>query len=74
MLLKILPTSFANWKVRPEEFSKKVCSMGDGSIIISCGVNVLMVMKITSLVGALDVAYNYHPHISYLQEKNMKND
>lgn len=28
-----------------------------------------MVMKITSLVGALDVAYNYHPHISYLQEK-----
>lgn len=30
VLLKILPTSFGNWKVRPEEFSKKVCSMGDG--------------------------------------------
>lgn len=34
VLLKILPTSFANWKVRPEEFSKKVCSMGDEDHIV----------------------------------------
>lgn len=46
--------------------------MDDGSIIISCGVNILMVMMITSLVGALDVADNYRPHISYRQEKEGK--